>query len=259
MNAPIRDEWISKLESAASKKPDTINSEWSWILQRLKLPLEFFPYVLEAIQQGRWRTADNPKTYIRKVAWRESAKAEREFEDSNPLKPIALPADGSLSMEDALEHFGHLSDTAEAIQSPDGVWRRGGIPRYDVDVDEYETVTDRLLSKIPKSAKQLVEPPEEYKAAIEQFNNSTTEYHIEERAAVAVDLGEWGRLACLSDWECIVLGYRSNGVSRDRALSEQPDEQSRKALQAAWRRFDRTGLSRLRAAAKENSGRDVPE
>jgi hypothetical protein len=259
MNAPVRNQWIAMLESVAQGSPDAVSSEWSWILERLKLPLEFFPYVSEAIQQGRWRTADNPKSYIRKVAWRESTKAEREFEDSNPLKPVALPADGSLSMEDALEHFGYLSDTAEAIQHSDGVWRRGGIPRYDVDEDEYETVTDRLLSQIPQSAKQLVEPPDEYKAAVEQFNNSTTEYHTEERAAVAVDLREWGRLAGLSEWECTVFGYRASGVSRDRALSEQPDEQSRKALQAAWRKFDRTGMSRLRAVAKEKSDEDVPE
>jgi hypothetical protein len=158
MNTPDLDQWISLLESAARESPDAISSEWSRILQRLKLPLEFFPYVLEAIQQGRWKTARNPKSYIGRVAWRESAKAERKFEDSNPLKPVALPADGSLSMEDALEHFAHLSDTAEAIKSSDGVWRRGGIPRFDNDEDEYETVTDRLLSKIPQSAKQLVEP-----------------------------------------------------------------------------------------------------
>jgi hypothetical protein len=118
MNAPDRDRWISILESAARENPDAISSDWSWILQRLKLPLEFFPYVLEAIKQGRWRTADNPKNYIRKVAWREATKEEHRFEDSNPLKLVALPADGSLSMEDALEHVGHLSDTADAINIP---------------------------------------------------------------------------------------------------------------------------------------------
>ena len=116
MNAPDRDRWISILESAARENPDAISSQWSWIFQRLKLPMEFFPYILEAIKQGRWRTADNPKVYIRKVAWREATKAERRFEDSNPLRPVELPADGSLSMEDALEHLGHLSDTAEPIQ-----------------------------------------------------------------------------------------------------------------------------------------------
>ncbi len=75
MNTPIRDQWISSLESAARESPDAISSEWNWILKQLKLPLEFFPYVLEAIRQQRWKTARNPKSYIRRVAWRESAKA----------------------------------------------------------------------------------------------------------------------------------------------------------------------------------------
>jgi hypothetical protein len=56
-----------------------------------------------------------------------------------------------------------------------------------------------------------------------------------------------------------VFEYRANGVSRDRAISQQLDEQSRKALQAAWRKFDRTGMSRLRDAAKEKSDKDVPK
>jgi hypothetical protein len=40
-----------------------------------------------------------------------------------------------------------------------------------------------------------------------------------------------------------------SGVSRDEALATQPDEPSRKALQAAWKKLARTGLQRLRHAA----------
>ena len=54
------------LESAARENPNAISSEWNWILQRLKLPLDLFPYILEAIKQGRWRTADNPKNLYKK-------------------------------------------------------------------------------------------------------------------------------------------------------------------------------------------------
>jgi hypothetical protein len=39
------------------------------------------------------------------------------------------------------------------------------------------------------------------------------------------------------------------GTAREYALAAQPDEESRKALQAAWKRFDRNGMERLRAAA----------
>lgn len=49
-----------------------------------------------------------------------------------------------------------------------------------------------------------------------------------------------------------MLGYRLTGASRERSLAMQSDEESRKALQAAWKRFDRNGMERLRAAAKIN-------
>jgi len=56
-----------------------------------------------------------------------------------------------------------------------------------------------------------------------------------------------------------VLGYRLIGMSRERALELETDEGPRKALQAAWKRFDRNGMERLRAAAKINIEKNVPE
>jgi hypothetical protein len=57
----------------------------------------------------------------------------------------------------------------------------------------------------------------------------------------------------------LVLDCKLNEVSRDQALSRQLNETDRKALQAAWRRFDRTGMSRLRAAAEKSLIKNVPE
>ena len=48
-------------------------------------------------------------------------------------------------------------------------------------------------------------------------------------------------------------------MSRERAMAGQPDEESRKALQAAWRRFERNGMERLREAAKIKLGKNVAE
>jgi hypothetical protein len=56
-----------------------------------------------------------------------------------------------------------------------------------------------------------------------------------------------------------VLGYRLIGLSHERALVLETDEESRKALQAAWTRFDRNGMERLRAAAGINIEKNVPE
>ena len=56
-----------------------------------------------------------------------------------------------------------------------------------------------------------------------------------------------------------MLGYRLIGVGRDRAMAMETDEESRRALQAAWKRFDRNGMERLREAAKINIEKNVPE
>jgi hypothetical protein len=48
-------------------------------------------------------------------------------------------------------------------------------------------------------------------------------------------------------------------VSREGAMGLMPDEESRKALQAAWKRFDRNGMDWLREAAKIKLKKSVPE
>jgi hypothetical protein len=63
----------------------------------------------------------------------------------------------------------------------------------------------------------------------------------------------------MDEWEVRVLGYRLTGMSRERTLALQPDEESRKALQAAWRRFERNGMERSREAAKIKLEKNVAE
>lgn len=77
------------------------------------------------------------------------------------------------------------------------------------------------------------------------------ELHIHPQPAIEIDLGKWAEQAGFDQWEMRVLHYQLDGVSRDEALAEQPDETARKALQAAWKRYDRTGKQRLREFAKK--------
>jgi uncharacterized protein YprB with RNaseH-like and TPR domain len=66
-----------------------------------------------------------------------------------------------------------------------------------------------------------------------------------------LDWDHWTVAAGFNRWERLVLDCKLNEVSRDLALSRQLNGTDRKALQAAWRRFDRTGMNRLRAAAEK--------
>ena len=73
------------------------------------------------------------------------------------------------------------------------------------------------------------------------------------------DWKKLGKKAGLDAWEIKVLEYRSQGISRDRAMELQLNEISRKAIQAAWKRFDRTGLKELQDSLDKISPWDVSE
>jgi hypothetical protein len=91
------------------------------------------------------------------------------------------------------------------------------------------------------------------------MNNSFEGLDLEARPSVRPDWDKWAAAAGLDEWEMKVLRCRLAGVSREQAMGLLPDEESRKALQAAWKRFDRNGMDWLREAAKINIEKNVPE
>jgi hypothetical protein len=171
---------------------------------------------------------------------------------NDPLVLMPTTSEGeSLTVEHSLDHISYVRDTSEAVQASDGIWRRGegADQRYNERYDEDDngdpvSLRGRLLAKVPESLIAWVEPSAEYKEAVEEFNASTEEWHLHAKLSVHVDLEKWAELAGFDEWEMQVLRYRVAEVSRDEALAEQPDEASRKAIQAAWRRYDRTGKQR---------------
>ena len=262
-----RETWTSILESALQNPGDQLNDEWAWLLEQFDIGPEEYPVLLGALRQGRWRAAKNPRAYLKTVVRREVLKEQIATEKRDNLVLMSATSDEEgRSVERSLDHISYLYDTAEAVQGPDGIWRRGGgaerneYERFDEDEHGRPlSLQSRLLAKVPSSLKLVIEPPFEYQKAIEEFNASTNELHIHPQPAVGIDLGKWAEQAGFDDWEMRVLDYQLEGVSRDKALAEQPDETARKALQAAWKRYDRTGKQRLREFAEKNMEKDVPE
>ena len=126
MTETARSQWMAILDAAAQRPGDEINEEWEWLLDQLGLSEEYFPAVLETIHQGRWRTAGNPRAYVKTVARREAGKMGLLAEPTNILKLIDAPTNGqTFSMEGELDHLTLVSDTSEVIRGEDGVWRRG--------------------------------------------------------------------------------------------------------------------------------------
>lgn len=249
-------EWLGVLETAAKLSVEQSSAVWVWIMQELRLGPQYFLAIREAVQQGRWRTAKNPKTYIKTVAKREALKMGLVNEDSGNLVPV-----GSGPGEEALEYLGHQYDTREAAKGEDGIWRAGaGGAREPGDpVEEHDSYRERLASGMPRELAIVTPPSEEWKATVREMNDSFEGLDLEARPSVRPDWNKWAAAAGLDEWEMKVLRCRLAGMSRDQAMGLLPDEESRKALQAAWKRFDRNGMDWLREAAKIKLGKSVPE
>jgi hypothetical protein len=262
-----REIWLAIFEAASQKPGDEINDEWRWLLQQLRMPADDYLALCEALRQGRWRNAENPKAYVKRVVRLEVLHEEVATDANDPLVLMPATSEGEgPSVEQSLDHISYVRDTSEAVQGSDGIWRRGGgaEQHYNEHYDEDEdgnpiSLRGRLLAKVPESLITWIEPSAEHKEAVEAFNASTNEWHLHAKSTVHVDLEKWAELAGFDRWEMQVLRYRLGEVSRDEALAEQSNDVSRKAIQAAWRRYDRTGKQRLREVAEKNLQKNVPE
>jgi hypothetical protein len=256
-------EWLGVLETAAKLGVEQSSAVWVWLMQELRLGPQYFLAVREAVQQGRWRTAKNPKTYLKTVAKREALKMGLVNESSGDLVSVGSSrSEGEeISAEEGLEYLGHQYDSREAAKGEDGIWRAGGGAERDPGdpLEEHDSYRDWLASGMPRELAIVTPPSEEWKASVRELNESIEGLDLEARPSIRPDWNKWAAAAGLDEWEKRVLGYRLTGVGWRSALAMQTDESSRKALQAAWKRFDRNGMERLREAAKINIEKNVPK
>ena len=255
-------EWLGALETAARLSVEKSSAVWVWIMQELRLGPQYFLAIREAVRQGRWRTAKNPKTYIKTIAKREARKMGLVNEDSQDLVTVG---DGSYgeetSSEEALEYLGHHYDSRDAAKGEDAIWRAGAAGEREPGdpVEEHESYREWLASGMPRELVIVTPPSEEWKATIREMNDSYEGLDLEARPSVRPDWNKWAAAAGLDEWEMKVLRCRLAGVSREHAMRLLPEEELRKALQAAWKRFDRNGMDWLREAAKIKLKKSVPE
>lgn len=235
--------WREKLQEFASKSSEELCDEWELLLKELGLTRGYYLAVCEVLKQRRWETARYPRAYVKYAATIEARKMH-----------LSIPHD-----DDTLEfHDPHL-EFAGGIGDFDRNTARvqfEAYARYEAEMEArmYEEQKPRL----PADWWIRQEPDAVYLNAVEKFNRSHNEQHIHPRTKRTLD---WKRLAGeagFGAWELKVLEYRKDGTSRDVALGQQPNERSRKALQAAWRQFDRTGMKRLQVCVKKNLS-DCPE
>lgn len=261
-----RETWISLLDAALQRPGDELNEEWRWLLEQLGMNSEDYPAILKALQQGRWRKADDPKAYLAYVARKEARRDQLDAEKRDNLVLMPTTAEGrSASPEGTLDHVAYVRDATEAVLGSDGIWRSGGGADRDYysyeeddDGDPVESYREHLLAKVPGTLKQKKPPSKEWVRTLRWLNKQTESFQ-HAKPSVQVDWKGWAKQAGLDGWETKVLQYRASGVSRDEALAKQSDEASRKALQAAWRKFDRSSKQTLKDFAQKNLKRNVPE
>lgn len=248
-DAHTREEWISIFEAALHGK--RVDSEDGHFMRELKMPLDAYFAVMEALRQGRWRDAKDPRAYVKTVARREVLKAQLIYAKEHPEIVLEPAAGSGISFEGLLERTSFERDTADAMKDFDGVWRPGGggESAYGERFDENErgqplSLRGRLRAKLPSA---LLSEPEAPFANLDDEEEDTNWRHV----PIRVDMVKWAKLAGFDEWEMRVLRCQLAEMSREKALASQPDDAARKALQAAWKRYDRTGKSRLRLAAKK--------
>lgn len=262
-----RNQWLKVLQAAAESEPDAVNDLWCWLMVELGIPLEHFHEVFVAVAEGRWRNARNPKAYVKTVARRLAKKSRaKAASDDQALVPLGDgPCDRyEFSFEEAID-ASRVRSSAQPSKHADGIWRRGEGDYEDEPYDDEGrrlsnlTFRQRMLGHVPMDLTRLVPPSEQLQAEIDRVNQLLTDDHLHLSSRFEVRWERWAKEAGLDRWECEVLQCKLRQVSRDRALACQANEERRKELQAAWRRFDRTCLRKLRETAKKNLPKNVPE
>jgi hypothetical protein len=267
MEEKNREKWLGTLEIIAAKRPDEAEAEWAWLMKELELGPEYFLAIYEAVRQGRWRESENPGAYIKSVAKREARREtpsgerkprglrgfqglEFQAEEVTLGRSRALEMDGErFSSEDTLENLEYRQASGKSVRDPDGVWRTAAGGSHD---------PEGLLSRPAKSGRRPKLMTEAQGARLARYaekirqmraaagKDEIGEPWIEKGPEPIQNWPEWARQAGVSDWEQKAIEYKLAGVGRDAALAEQPDEVSRRALQAGWKRLDRSGEARLR-------------
>lgn len=247
-DARTREEWISIFEAVLQGKRVDLEGHF---MRELKMPLNAYFAVMVALRQGRWRGARDPRAYVKTVARREVLKAQRIYAKEHPEIVLEPAAGSGISFEGLLERASFERDTPDAMKDFDGVWRPGGggESAYGERFDENErgqplSLRGRLRAKLPSA---LLNEPEAPLANSDGDEEDTNWRHV----PIRVNMEKWAKLAGFDEWEMRVLRCQLAEMSREKALAAQVNDVARKALQAAWKRYDRTGKSRLRLVAKK--------
>ena len=252
MEQANRDKWLGILEIISVRKPDEAEAEWAELMAELGLSSRHFVAVYEAIRESKWREAENPLAYIKTVARRAGAVEKRRRERlglgrdaEQTVGPEFDEDDEKSGPEETLDRLEHQS-SGKAARGANGVWRSAAGPEAAQD---FELLKPQRKPRRAPDTKGLASFVRRAKQIEAELRAQGRYVEPEPEPEIWPDWQQWAANAGLSEWEKKVAFYKMSRIGPEQALREQPDEESRLALQAAWRKFERTALERLRAAA----------
>jgi hypothetical protein len=265
MAATNPQKWFEILEVILQRRPDQAEAEWSWVMEQLGLGTQYFIAIYEAIKEERWRTAENPGAYLKTVVKRHKSVERRQKARlgllANPREQL-ISVNGSeldgepLTAEEVLEGMAHEQEGGETLKGSDGTWRTAaGWQRHD---GGGQTKPGKAKPETPAKRRTLdafARRAFMIYAAGKEKNGQY--FYVEEGPERLADWQKWAEDAGLSELEKKVAVYKLSGIGREQALREQPDDESRRALQAAWKKFERTALERLRGVVREEEEEDA--
>jgi hypothetical protein len=249
-----------------------LTEELASLTELLKLPLSCCLAVHQVLKEGNWAKADSPRAYIKKAAMTQARKMHLAI----PLKDVfgqdtlgddtlecgggPLVFMGGAELDQRCNGY-ELAPVGEVDKEDTG--RGVRIPKTPLKGKHYVKAQfapdDEVLAREVEAAESRPFLPSdcliEWALYVKRPDGSLASVGSERRC----DWKKLGEKAGLDLWEIKVLEFRDREISRDSAMELQPDEVSRKAIQAAWKRVDRTRMNRLRDYLKKNSLKDVPE
>ena len=248
----------------ASKPPEEMGDEWGLFLKELGLTHGYYLAVCEVLKQGRWATAKHPTAYVKKAALTEARKmhlVERPENDTLECRDRHLVFVGDFGEPDPEDRKGiselelRTNRFAERAQfMADALYcarveaktREEDKPSFPAKLMSWQEPRWWQIAGTPEGTRPLA-----YRT-LDGFHYGVTGPRANlQKSEFRCDWEKWAQEAGLDSWELKVALYRRDGVSRDSALAQQPDEHSYLALQAAWRSFDRTGKKRFRDSVRK--------
>lgn len=247
-----RQAWIDRFRRLATRRPDEVGDEWESVLRLLELPLDCFLAVEQVLQQGRWAKAKDPRAYVKRAAAIEARKMDPGVPPKN--EPLVFVAGEVINRSD-----GGPESTGVALREE--YRRRGEAPPppmkgRHLSLEQMDWDGEHRYKEVEAAAGRP-DVPDGFWAGCD------VRVRVDgQLISVRYPRRNWGKLtreARLTSGQLEVIGYRLIGMGRDAALRQQPDEVSRKALQAAWKRFDRTGMRKIEEFLKKASTSDRDE